>query len=86
MNICEYDVLNKIRQDGFTNQRALAETVGYSVGAVNHAIKNLVGCGYLDNDCRPTAQALALFEQGRPRRAVILAAGYGMRMVPINVQ
>lgn len=86
MNVCEYEVLNKIRQNGFTNQRALAETVGYSVGAVNHAVKYLMGCGYLDEECRLDAQALALFEQGRPRRAVILAAGYGMRMVPINVQ
>lgn len=86
MNSYEYDVLVLLKKIGYINQRTLAEKSGYSVGAVNHALKSLIGNGYLDADCRLTDKALTLFRQRQPQRAVILAAGYGMRMVPINVQ
>ena len=33
-----------------------------------------------------TDKALSEFEQKKPQRAIILAAGVGMRMVPINTE
>ena len=41
---------------------------------------------YLDDDIRPTGKALREFKEKTPKRAIILAAGFGMRMVPINTE
>lgn len=86
MNICEYDILSVLKQKGYNNQRTLAEESGYSVGAVNNALKNLLSDGFVDKDFCPTKQAETLFAEKTPKNAIILAAGYGMRMVPINVE
>ncbi|MBQ3393145.1 MAG: NTP transferase domain-containing protein [Lachnospiraceae bacterium] len=84
MNIQECDILRTLAEEPFVNQRILAETTGHSLGVVNRSIKILRKEGYLDEDVRPTAKAEALFQKRAPRSAVILAAGFGMRMVPIN--
>lgn len=86
MNICEYDVLSILKWKGYFNQRILAEESGYSVGAVNNALKSLVVNGFIDKDYCLTEKADNEFERKKPKNAVILAAGYGMRMVPINVE
>ena len=86
MNIQERDIM-KILMDGpFVNQRALSEESGHSLGVVNRSLKNLAREGYLDDAMCPTAKARELGEEMRPRNAVILAAGFGMRMVPINLE
>ena len=86
MNRYECDVLKMIRRFPNRNQRELAEITGCSVGSVNQAIRSLVQLGYLDQDGRLTEKAMGLFERSIPKQAVILAAGYGMRMVPINME
>lgn len=40
----------------------------------------------IDDSIRPTVKAITEFKQKTPQRAVILAAGFGMRMVPINTE
>ncbi len=65
-------------------QRELAEKLGLSLGLVNRTLKELRCGGWLDGDGQLTGEALSLLEVRRPRRAVILAAGYGMRMVPVS--
>ena len=86
MNIQELDIM-KIRMDKpFVSQRTLAEESGHSLGVVNRSLKNLVKEGYLDDALQLTDKAAALGEARRPRRAIILAAGFGMRMVPINLE
>lgn len=84
MNIQERDILNELLREPYGNQRQLAERSGHSLGIVNRSLKALAQSGYLDGQMRPTAQALALSRQCAPKNAVILAAGFGMRMVPIN--
>ena len=86
MNVCECDVLSILKVQGYKNQRALAEESGCSVGAVNNALKNLLLEGYIDKDYFLTDKANKEFNAKAPNSAVILAAGYGMRMVPINVE
>lgn len=86
MNVCECDVLNVLKQKGYINQRLMAEETGYSVGAVNNALKNLLSYGYIDKDYCLTDEAEKEIKRKAPKNAVILAAGYGMRMVPINVE
>ena len=68
------------------NQRALAERCGFSLGMVNRSVKALQGQGFLTTDMELTEKARLEMAKHRPKNAVILAAGYGMRMVPINME
>lgn len=86
MNKQESDVLNVLLLEPFINQRILAEVSGHSLGVVNRSIKELIKADYLDESIRPTAKAITEFKQKTPQRAIILAAGFGMRMVPINTE
>ena len=86
MNIQGYDVLNTLAETPFLNQRALADACGYSLGTINRSLKELVEAGYVDEKSRLTQKSMAEIEDKRPRRAIILAAGFGMRMVPINTE
>jgi CTP:phosphocholine cytidylyltransferase-like protein len=63
----------------------LSEKTGHSLGVINRSIKNLTDQGYLDCQLRPTAKAKREIKDSSPSNAVILAAGFGMRMVPINL-
>lgn len=84
MNRQDADILMCLKQEPFVNQRILAEASGYSLGAVNRSLRELAKAGLLDGEKQPTKQAEQLFAARKPRNAVILAAGFGMRMVPIN--
>lgn len=84
MNSQEADILRTLMYEPFVTQRILSETSGHSLGVVNRSIKNLISTGYLDDLVRPTAQAHRYLASTAPKSAIILAAGFGMRMVPIN--
>ena len=86
MNKQESDILNTLLQEPFINQRILSEASGHSLGVVNRSIKNLIKEGLLDDHIRPTSLALKELKDKSPKNAIILAAGFGMRMVPINTQ
>ncbi|MFR5692792.1 MAG: phosphotransferase [Lachnospiraceae bacterium] len=86
MNLQEYEIMNEIMRHTYINQRELAECTGYSVGKVNQSIKVLVREGYLNNAKELTEKAQRELDEKRPKNAIILAAGYGMRMIPINVE
>ena len=86
MNIIEKDIILHLTKASFTNQRILSEKTGYSLGKVNQSLRNLQEQGYLSAETSLTAKAFELLETHRPQRAIILAAGYGMRMIPINAE
>lgn len=86
MNIAECNILMELQRSGSTSQRALARAVGHSLGVVNRSLKALHEAGYTDDGCRPTEKAAAEFRARQPRQAVILAAGAGMRMIPLNME
>ena len=75
-----------MQKEGFINQRNLSEVCKSSLGAVNRALKNLIQNGYLNENINLTEKAYELFRQKRTKNAIILAAGFGMRMVPINTE
>lgn len=85
MNKQESDVLRTLFMEPFINQRILAETSGHSLGVVNRSVKSLINAGYLSEELRPTEKANYEYSAKAPKNAIILAAGYGMRMVPINL-
>lgn len=86
MNKQEMDILNILIKEPYINQRALAEDSGHSLGSVNKATRNLLANGFLDKDMHITQKAVEMIERFKPRNAIILAAGYGMRMVPISTE
>ena len=86
MNRYEADVLTALISAGTINQRILSAQTGHSLGVINRSLKMLKEDGLSDSDSRITAKAEALIRDSKPKRAVILAAGYGMRMVPINME
>lgn len=86
MKIQEWNIMNALLQEPFVNQRLLAEQSGHSVGVVNRSLHTLTEEGYLDENMGLTALARKEIEQKKPKNAIILAAGYGMRMVPINLE
>jgi CTP:phosphocholine cytidylyltransferase-like protein/thiamine kinase-like enzyme len=84
MNAYESEIMNILYKEPFINQRILAETTGHSVGSVNKSLRQLAQDGYLDNNMQLTDKARQEILAKAPRNAIILAAGFGMRMVPIN--
>ena len=86
MNKQESDILNVLLLEPFINQRVLAEVSGHSLGVVNRSLKELIKAGYLNEAICPTAKAVSEYKNKTPKRAIILAAGFGMRMVPINTE
>ena len=84
MNVYESEIMNILCKEHFVNQRILAETTGHSIGSVNKSLRQLAQDGYLDNNMQLTDKGRQEIRAKEPRNAIILAAGFGMRMVPIN--
>ncbi len=85
LSILESDILSVLCDEPFVNQRILAETSGHSLGVVNRSLRSLMAYGYLNEEAQLTEKAEEMFKACAPRNAIILAAGFGMRMVPINL-
>ena len=86
MNTAERKIVNILANTDFTNQRELSRASGCSLGAVNHALKNLQQAQWLDANMALTDRARAEIDARKPKNAILLAAGFGMRMVPINLE
>lgn len=86
MNKQESDILNTLLSKPFENQRVLAKDSGHSLGIVNRSLKELISQGYLNESIELTTKAKEEVRKNTPKQAIILAAGFGMRMVPINTE
>ena len=86
VNKRDKDILLAIYEQGYTDQRSLADYCGCSLGAVNSSVKNLVAEGFVDRFMNLTPKSQSLFEETTAKRAIILAAGMGMRMFPTNTE
>ena len=84
MNIKEIEILRNINKD--FSQRELANRFNISLGKVNQIINKLKKEKFIDDNNNITLKTKNYFKNHHPRNAVILAAGYGMRMVPINTE
>lgn len=85
MNLQESDILRTLIYEPFINQRILSEVSGHSLGVVNRSLLQLMEDGYLTDQAQLTPKAREELKARSPRNAIILAAGFGMRMVPINL-
>ena len=86
MNVQELDILNAIRMNPMMNQREIAHQSGYSLGLVNRVVKELQDNKWITANGELSEIAVNFIKENQPKRAVILAAGFGMRMVPINTE
>lgn len=86
MNIQEYDILNVLVKSGKKTQREISNMSGCSVGKVNIVLKKLLTENYIDDKLTVLEKTREEIQRKRPQKAIILAAGYGMRMAPINVE
>lgn len=86
MNVQELDILNAIRKNPKLNQREIANQSGYSLGFVNRVVKELQEEKWLSSTGELSEKAKIFITANQPKKAVILAAGFGMRMVPINTE
>ncbi len=83
----EFDILtllDKEKEASFT-QRELAEKCAVSVGTINSALGTLNEKGYLDDQNHITDKGYEALEPYRVKRAVIIAAGFGSRLVPLTI-
>lgn len=77
------EVMRQIIRIGTTNQRELSRITGYSLGRINKSIAILKNNWYLDSQLKLTKKANELVVSTKPKSAIILAAGYGLRMIPL---
>ena len=84
MNKHEQDVLLRIFKNKSISTKELAEKCGCPLGTVKKSLDSLCQKGYLGDKGLVTEKAKATLDARRPQRAIILAAAFGMRMVPIN--
>ena len=81
----QFDVLECIiSSDQKLSQRNIAKTTGMSVGTVNKIILNLTDEGYLSNN-EITEKGIEAMEPYRVKRAIMIAAGLGSRLIPITL-
>ena len=86
MNKNAFDVLRILKNSNssISTQRNIAEALSCSLGLVNKIVTNLKSEDFITENLKLTKKAESFLENSRPKNAVILAAGYGLRMVPIN--
>lgn len=81
----QFDVLASIEEaKKALSQREISEKTGYGLGTINKIVKELTDCAYLEAGVI-IEKGLEALEPYRVKRAVIIAAGFGSRMVPITL-
>lgn len=85
MNKSQGDLLLYLNENKYTNQRDLSQAFNCSLGKINKELTFLIDNGYIDNNINLTKKSKELINASVPENAIILAAGFGMRMVPINM-
>lgn len=84
MNISELSIIKYLAENKGARQRDIAEHTGLSLGNVNTVLRFLEARGYIAGKYELTSKAKDLIYGSKPRNAIILAAGFGSRMIPIN--
>lgn len=81
----QFDVMTVlIEEKDKISQRELAKITGYGLGTVNKVLKELDESGYV-TDGAVTDKGIEALEPYKVKRAIIIAAGFGSRLVPITL-
>lgn len=84
MNKNMFSLLRELNIKTNCSQRFLADKLSFSLGLVNKCVAGLKDEKYITEALTLTDKAKTFLETAKPKNAIILAAGYGLRMVPIN--
>ena len=84
MNKIENQLLLYIYDNGIISQRQLSNIMSCSLGLINKSLNHLKDLGYLNTNYNLTEIGKNMINENKPNNAIILAAGLGMRMTPIN--
>ena len=87
MNKIDYDMCKIIKylyEYEYINQRDISEQLNISLGKVNSCINSLIQLDFLTGSVSLTSQARSEIQKNKPKSAILLAAGTGLRMIPIN--
>lgn len=80
MNRRDKDVLLALSTCKYSNQRDLASLCGCSLGGINGSLKNLHKKDLIDSGMGITQKGYDLLKQSSPQRAILLAAGFGIKL------
>ena len=84
MNLQELDILKELSKQSYIDQGLLTEISDYSLAQIDHSLNELIRKGFINDDHTLTELGIKELEKKNPKNAIILAAGLGLRMVPIN--
>ena len=83
-------ICRSIWENPHITQREMAQRLSLSLGTVNHLIKECIALGYVKPDDEKsyllTAEGRAFLGQFKVDGAVVLAAGFGSRFVPLTFE
>ena len=82
-------LLREIFECNIITQRELAQKMSLSLGSVNTLIKEAISLGYIkkcDNKAVLTSSGLDYLSAFKVDRAIIMAAGFGSRFVPLTFE
>lgn len=86
MNKDELKIVEIIKNKNIESQRDIKKATCFSLGKINKLVTQLKNKGIIDEKYKLTIKGENFCLEHRPERAIILAAGYGFRMIPINNQ
>lgn len=81
----QFDILERlIDRTEKISQRELADLTGFSLGTINKILRELAELGFVDNNLI-TQDGIGEMQHYRVKKAIVIAAGFGSRMVPITL-
>lgn len=86
MNRDKYKILKVLITEDVIDQRKISQLTKLSLGKVNNILKELNKEKYISSNYALTSSGKEYAKSHHPQQATILAAGYGLRMVPINTE
>ena len=86
MNRDKYKILKVLITEDVIDQRKISQLTKFSLGKVNNLLKELNKEKYISSNYALTSSGKEYVKSHHPQQATILAAGYGLRMVPINTE
>ncbi len=81
----EFKVLKQLVDNKEVNQREIGEKTDLSLGTVNKCLKFFREKELIDDDYMLTEEGKRALEPYEVKRAIIMAAGFGSRMVPVTL-
>ena len=78
----DFELIKLLYKENNLSQRMISKRLNCSLGKVNETLKKLKELNYLNEDNSLTNLGMNLIK--KDKSAIILAAGQGIRMIPIN--